>query len=78
MPRNNPRVPLRNRFKAALALKGESVASWARGNQQHESLVWMNLSGERHSPEIRAAIAAELGISPADLDAEIAAERPAA
>lgn len=69
--------PLRNRFKAALALLGSTVASWARGRGHTESLVWMNLSGERYNAEIRADIAEVLDTDVASLDAEIARERAA-
>jgi hypothetical protein len=78
-------VPVRNRFKAALTLlpgedgrHGHTVASWARTLGHTESLVWMNLSGERYTPEIRADIAAVLGMAVEALDAEIAQERAAA
>lgn len=69
------RPPIRNRFKAALALQGDSVAAWARDKGFIESLVWMNLSGARRTPEIRAAIAVQLQMSPEAIDAEIDADR---
>jgi len=74
MAKNNRSVPpLRNRLKAALALEGKTVAAWARSKGHHESLVWMNLSGERLTPEIRTDLAAVLKLSVKKLDAEIAA-----
>ncbi len=69
--------PLRNRFKAALALAGGTVASWSRGKGHTESLVWMNLSGERYTAEIRADIATVLETTSEHLDEEIARERVA-
>ena len=69
--------PLRNRFKATLALAGETISSWARSKGHTESLVWMNLSGVRNNPEIRDDIAAELRMATDDLNAEIERERAA-
>lgn len=71
MPRNN--VPLRDRFRAAVALAGHNVASWAREKGHRDADVWNNLSGFRNMPAIRADIAALLNMSVKRLDAEIAA-----
>ncbi len=65
-------IPLRARFKAALALRGETVASWARSQGFSESLVWMNLSGARLNDDVRVAIAGVLEMQRDDLDAQIA------
>ena len=70
-------APLRARFKAALALLGSNVTRWAEEHGRRDSEVWMTLSGTRIYPEIRDDIAAVLGITREQLDAEIAAERSA-
>lgn len=75
---NLPAPALRNRFKSELALRGHTVASWARASGFTDSLVWMNLSGERTNDDIRDAIAAVLRTSRIALDAEIAQAKAAA
>jgi hypothetical protein len=73
VPRDNRTIPLRNRLKSTLALTGETVASWARNKGHHESLVWMNLSGDRYSAQVRADLAAVLRTTVKKLDEEIGA-----
>lgn len=72
----DPVVPtVANRFKAVLILRGETVKGWARQRRFTESLVWMNLSGDRCTDDIRDAVAVELGISRRYMDRLIERER---
>lgn len=71
-----PGLSGRDRIKVLLLAQGFTVAAWARERGFHDSQVWMCISGTRPYPEIREALAEDLGKARSTIDGLIAGQSP--